>query len=208
MEILGAPKQLGTIIEGESLLNDGAAIVLFNVLHGEVTGESRNGINHNNHLSSYRYMLSVISGGEIVLYFVRVALGGPVFGWIAGKIVIFWLSHVFNDYLVEIAITLVSTYLTFYIGEEILQVSGVLAVVAMGIEVNTKRTVIEPDVEEFLHRLDKKLAINYVIIIINQLLFLYAIQVLGDSGLHSQYLDFCSSRSHHHSRSILWGHIQ
>lgn len=89
------------------------------------------------------------------MYFVRVALGGPLFGWIAGKIVIFWLSHVFNDYLIEITITLVSTYLTFYIGEEILQVSGVLAVVAMGIEVNTKRTVIEPDVEEFLHRSDE-----------------------------------------------------
>jgi len=41
--VSGAPKQLGTIIEGESLLNDGAAIVLFNVLLGEVTGENRNG---------------------------------------------------------------------------------------------------------------------------------------------------------------------
>ena len=102
-------------------------------------------------------MLFFISGGEITLYFARVALGGPLFGWIAGKVVIFWLSHVFNDYLIEITITLVSTYLTYYIGEEILQVSGVLAVVAMGIEVNTKRTVIEPDVEEFLHRLDELL---------------------------------------------------
>ena len=44
MIFIGAPKQLGTIIEGESLLNDGAAIVLFNVLHGEVTGKSRNGM--------------------------------------------------------------------------------------------------------------------------------------------------------------------
>ena len=94
------------------------------------------------------------------MYFVRVALGGPLFGWVAGKIVIFWLSHVFNDYLIEISITLVSTYLTYYIGEEILQVSGVLAVVTMGIEVNTKRTVIEPDVEEFLHRSDELIHIS------------------------------------------------
>lgn len=154
MNFIGAPKQLGTIIEGESLLNDGAAIVLFNVLHGEVTGASRNGIAINGLCIYVALILFFMLGGEIVLYFLRVALGGPVFGWIAGKVVIFWLSHVFNDYLVEIAITLVSTYLTYYIGEEILQVSGVLAVVAMGIEINTKRTVIEPDVEEFLHRLD------------------------------------------------------
>ncbi len=35
----GASKQLGTIIEGESLLNDGAAIVLFNVLINELIPE-------------------------------------------------------------------------------------------------------------------------------------------------------------------------
>lgn len=40
----GASKQLGTIIEGESLLNDGAAIVLFNVLVIElIPGQSQTG---------------------------------------------------------------------------------------------------------------------------------------------------------------------
>ena len=40
----GASKQLGTIIEGESLLNDGAAIVLFNVLLTELKpGEGQTG---------------------------------------------------------------------------------------------------------------------------------------------------------------------
>ena len=41
----GASKQLGTIIEGESLLNDGATIVLFNVLLYElIPGQSQTGI--------------------------------------------------------------------------------------------------------------------------------------------------------------------
>lgn len=41
----GASKQLGTIIEGESLLNDGAAIVLFNVLINElIPGHSQTGM--------------------------------------------------------------------------------------------------------------------------------------------------------------------
>ena len=40
----GASKQLSAIIEGESLLNDGAAIVLFNVLLVELTpDESQTG---------------------------------------------------------------------------------------------------------------------------------------------------------------------
>lgn len=38
--ISGASKQLGVIIEGESLLNDGAAIVLFNVLLDELVPNS------------------------------------------------------------------------------------------------------------------------------------------------------------------------
>ena len=41
---IGASKQLGTIIEGESLLNDGAAIVIFNVLLLElIPGEEQTG---------------------------------------------------------------------------------------------------------------------------------------------------------------------
>lgn len=41
----GASKQLGVIIEGESLLNDGAAIVLFNVFKDElIPQQGRNGL--------------------------------------------------------------------------------------------------------------------------------------------------------------------
>lgn len=93
-----------------------------------------------------------ISALEIFLYFVKVALGGPAFGYLMAKITIFWLSHVFNDALVEITITLASTYITFYIGEGLFEVSGVLAVVTLGIELNSRRTSISPEVETFLHR--------------------------------------------------------
>ena len=80
------------------------------------------------------------------------ALGGPAFGYLMAKITIFWLSHVFNDALVEITIILASTYITFYIGEGLFEVSGVLAVVTLGIELNSRRTSISPEVETFLHR--------------------------------------------------------
>lgn len=58
----------------------------------------------------------------------------------------------FNDALVEITITLASTYLTFYVGEEVLGISGVLAVVMLGIEINSQKSSISPEVEVFLHR--------------------------------------------------------
>ena len=86
------------------------------------------------------------------VYFVRVALGGPAFGYLMAKITIFWLARVFNDALVEITITLASTYIAFYLGEGFFGVSGVLAVVTLGIELNSRRTNISPEVEVFLHR--------------------------------------------------------
>ena len=92
------------------------------------------------------------AGLDIFLYFVRVAFGGPLFGWIMGKLTVLWLSHVFNDALIEITITLASTYMTFYIGEAFLKVSGVLAVVTLGIEISSRRSNISPEVEKFLHR--------------------------------------------------------
>ena len=93
-----------------------------------------------------------LPGLQIFLYFLRVALGGPAFGFLMARITTFWLSRVFNDALVEITITLASTYVTFYIGESFFKVSGVLAVVTLGIEINSRRTNISPEVEVFLHR--------------------------------------------------------
>ncbi|XP_057290115.1 sodium/hydrogen exchanger 10-like [Hydractinia symbiolongicarpus] len=129
---LGTSKQLGTIIEGESLLNDGAAIVLFHIF--------------------FNLSFKEMTVTQIGLYFPRVAFGGMALGLVAGKIIVFWLQRVFNDAMVEISVTLSSTYLIFYIGEEVLGVSGVLAVVMLGIEINQHRTSISPEVEVFLHR--------------------------------------------------------
>lgn len=66
------------------------------------------------------------------------------------RLTIWWLSRVFNDAVVEITITLASTYFTYYVGDELLGVSGVLAVVTLGVEINARRTHISPEVEAFL----------------------------------------------------------
>ena len=91
-------------------------------------------------------------GLGIFLYFLQVAIGGPALGYVIAKATILWLSHVYSDALVEIAITLASAYITYYVGEQLLKVSGVLAVVTLGIEINSRKTNISPEVEVFLHR--------------------------------------------------------
>ncbi|KAK6191717.1 hypothetical protein SNE40_003328 [Patella caerulea] len=137
---VGASKKLSIMIEGESLLNDGAAIVFFNIFL--ILSTTTSGL----------------TGGEIAVYFLRVAIGGPAFGLLMAIITILCLTHVFNDVMVEITITLASTYATFYIGEELLEVSGVLAVVVLGVALSSMKTSISPEVEAFLHSFWETLA--------------------------------------------------
>ena len=50
------------------------------------------------------------------MYFIQVAIGGPIVGFVFAKITLFCLSRIFNDSLAEITITLASTYITYYVG--------------------------------------------------------------------------------------------
>jgi len=92
------------VIEGESLFNDGVAILLYEIFEELVEAEET-GLIHDN--------LSL----HIFLQFIRITFGGPLFGWIMGKLSILFLSAVFNDEAVETSITLCAAYLTYYIGE-------------------------------------------------------------------------------------------
>ncbi len=133
---LGASKKLATLIEGESLLNDGTAIVIFMVFLSAVTASGQMG-----------------SVGSVFGDFSWVAFGGILLGLIIAAVTIWWLRHVFNDALVEITLTVAAAYLVFYVAESFLHVSGVLALVALGLLLaGVGRTRISPEVEGFLHQ--------------------------------------------------------
>ncbi len=129
---LGASKKLGTLIEGESLLNDGTAIVIFMVIFLGLTGA---GVDN-----------------SPILEFVRVSFGGVAIGLIIGYLIIKWVKKVFNDALVEISVIIAAAYITFFIAEHFFHVSGVLALVAFGLVMaSSGRTKISPEVQHFLH---------------------------------------------------------
>ena len=129
---LGASKKLGTLIEGESLLNDGTAIVLFMVFFLGITGEA--------------------TEGSPILEFFRVAFGGLFIGGLFGYITIKWIKNVFNDALVETSLVIAMAYLTFYVAEHSFHVSGVLGLVALGLIIGgVGRSSISPQVEHFMH---------------------------------------------------------
>ncbi len=129
---VGASKKLGTLIEGESMLNDGTAIVIFMVLLLGITGAG--------------------SDTSPIIEFLRVAVGGTLLGLLIGYIVIAWVKKVFNDALVEITVIVAAAYMTFYVAEHFLHVSGVLGLVSFGLFMaSVGRTRISPEVEHFLH---------------------------------------------------------
>jgi CPA1 family monovalent cation:H+ antiporter len=109
---LGVARRLATLVEGESLLNDGTAIVIFNLmLVIAVTGQ-----------------FNLVSG---VANFIQVSIGGTAVGLILGWMTSQLLARL-DDYLVETALTMVLAFGSYLLADR-LGFSGVLAVVAAGL---------------------------------------------------------------------------
>ena len=109
---LGVPKRLSVLIEGESLFNDGTAIVLFNLMLA-ITLSSK---------------LNLI---ESVGKFFGVSIGGIIVGLVLGWLISLLISRV-DNYLIETTLTTVLAFGSYLMAEK-LGVSGVLAVVAAGL---------------------------------------------------------------------------
>ncbi|HEV8192414.1 MAG TPA: sodium:proton antiporter [Ktedonobacterales bacterium] len=116
---LGMPERLRTIVEGESLFNDGvgaAAYTLVRVALLASLGLSR--------------LSTAFPGGE-ELHAIWLVLGGPLLG--AGiALVVARLQRNVDDYLIETALTFSVAY-GVYLLAEALHASGLLAVVGAGL---------------------------------------------------------------------------
>jgi CPA1 family monovalent cation:H+ antiporter len=110
-----APRLLRTMVEGESLFNDGTGVVLFLILVGALLGSADE-------------PLTVADG---ILQFVKVVGLGIVIGLGLGLIA-FWLLTHLDDHVLENAITVVLTWGSFITAER-LGGSGVIAVVVAGV---------------------------------------------------------------------------
>jgi CPA1 family monovalent cation:H+ antiporter len=134
---LGVPKRLQTLLEGESLLNDGTAIVIFNlVLALSLAGTLSSNLPASAGLAGQAPAAGVNWAAALPFLqsawdFVRVSGGGLLIGFLLGSLISFLIGRI-DDYLLETTLTSVLAY-SAYLLAELVGVSGVLAVVAAGL---------------------------------------------------------------------------
>jgi CPA1 family monovalent cation:H+ antiporter len=126
---LGVSKRLSVLVEGESLFNDGVAIVLFQlaVTAGAVMASGEG---------------AAFNLGSAIGEFLRVFFGGLAIGAVLGYLVSTVILKNVDDHLIETATTVALAFGAFIVAEQF-HVSGVLAVVAAGIfvgNIGTKNT--------------------------------------------------------------------
>ena len=159
---VGVPRRLLTLVEGESLLNDGVAIVLFAILVEAALGGS----------------VSITAGA---LDFVAVFGGGALIGIVLGLVAALalpWLGR-----LPAAALSLAAAYGGFVLADAVLGFSGVMATAAAGMVLaGLAPSRASAEVREMWEQMWE--ALDYVA---NALLFLLIGLVIGP-GLLREYL--------------------
>ncbi|KAF7020363.1 hypothetical protein CFC21_033476 [Triticum aestivum] len=157
---LGASKKLSTIIEGESLMNDGTAIVVYQLFYRMVLGKT-------------------FDAGSIIKFLSQVSLGAVALGLAFGIASVLWLGFIFNDTIIEISLTLAVSYIAFFTAQDALEVSGVLAVMTLGMFYAAfAKTAFKGDSQQSLHHFWEMVAY-----IANTLIFILSGVVIADGVL-------------------------
>jgi len=109
---LGAPRRLSMLLDGESLLNDGTAIVFFTLSLSLATG-------------------AVVTVGHLATDFLKIVGFGALIGAAVGLAVSQVIKQI-DDAMIEITLTTIAAYGSFATAEHF-HCSGVIAVVVAGV---------------------------------------------------------------------------
>lgn len=124
---IGAPRRLSTIVEGESLFNDAAAIALVVVLIAALGGDTSGGV----------------AGAGLEL--IKQLGGGILFGVAIGRLTAFVTQAARGFVVAETTLTVMLAYLAFSVAQLVLGVSGIIAVVAAAVTFGARaRTRLTP----------------------------------------------------------------
>lgn len=149
---LGVSRRLMVLVEGESLLNDATALVLFGILMTLFSGAQ----------------FSFIDGVEAVGHFFEVFFGGILVGACTGIVISELLVRLYHgNQSIPVVLSLVLAYISFIIAEHEFHVSGVMAVLSAAITLNiTGLSRLSKNTIEAIH-----ISWEFIVLICNSLLF-------------------------------------
>lgn len=131
---LGTSKRFSTLVDSESMLNDGTGIVLFMLFFGA-------------------YSAGGASPLPPVEQFCVVVAGGVLLGYALAQLVIWLISRVNGDALLQNSMIILAAYLTFLLAQQFLAVSGVIALVAFGLTMTYRgKPRLKPEVNKFMEQ--------------------------------------------------------
>ena len=133
LQELKTSKRFSTLVDAESLLNDGSGLICFMLFFGAYTASGSGG------------------GMSPLPEFVKVVAGGIILGWLAARAAIGFITRIGSDETVQNSVIILSAYLTFILTQYYLGISGIIALVAFGLTVAyTGRPRLEPQVNAFM----------------------------------------------------------
>lgn len=129
---LKTSKRFSTLVDAESLLNDGTGIVCFMLFYGiTVWGRS--------------------DDLTPILEFCQVVAGGAILGFVAARLVIWFITRVNSEDMIQNSVIILSAYLVFILSQYYLGISGVIALVAFGLTVAyVGKPRLKPQVNTFM----------------------------------------------------------
>ena len=129
---LKTSKRFSTLVDAESLLNDGTGIVCFKLFFGA-------------------YAAGETTHASPVITFIREVGLSTLLGFLLARIVIWFITRINSEEMVQNSVIILAAYLTFILSQYYLGVSGVIALVAFGLTVTyVGKPRLKPQVNTFM----------------------------------------------------------
>lgn len=129
---LKTSKRFSTLVDAESLLNDGTGIVCFMLFFGA-------------------YAAGETTHASPVITFIREVGLSTLLGFLLARIVIWFITRINSEEMVQNSVIILAAYLTFILSQYYLGVSGVIALVAFGLTVTyVGKPRLKPQVNTFM----------------------------------------------------------
>lgn len=132
LQELKTSKRFSTLVDGESLLNDGTGIVCFMLFFSP-------------------FIASGSNNSSPFFEFIKVIAISCILGYFIARLCIWFITRINSEEMIQNSVIILSSYITFILSQYYLGVSGVIALVAFGLTITyVGRPRLKPQVNYFM----------------------------------------------------------